>query len=548
MRGSRLLQLVDVLVLALACATAATVALAWAARLPHPYDLEWMEGGMLAHAWRLRHGLPIYPEPGPDFIPFVYPPGYPALLAALGAVVELGHPLGRAVAAAGTLGAATALVFGVARRGGGLAPGLGAAAVFLGTWPASGTFFDLVRPDALSLGLLAWAVALGLERRAGAVVASGLLLAAAFACKHNAAAFGLPLLLGIVARDGWRRGALFAAASAGPALAFTLAAQLATEGRFLRYILGVPASHPVHFDRAWPGTPGELAGALPLALVLAGAGLMWLARRDGAMGARWVGIAGAMGAAACVATLALAPWPQGVPRPAAWALGLGGGALGAGLGVVLALLAVRRTALPWGWIYGGGVAVTALVTAGLMRGHHGGYVNVLMPLHWVAALGAGVVAARLRADPVVGAGAGLLLAGQLALQLTALDTARHLPTAADRAAGDRVVATLRERCDGPVLSPQAAWLPVQAGQPPSLHFIALWDVQHRGGPFADDVDRRIVEAVADRRWACVLQGARPVRFGVEEHYRPAGVLPVRGQELMPRTGWRARPNALLVPR
>lgn len=546
MRGSRLLRLVDGLLLALAGAVAATVVLAWAARLPHPYDLEWMEGGMLAHAWRLRHGLPLYPEPGPDFVPFVYPPGHPAVLAALGAVAELGHPLGRAVAIAGTLAAAAALAAGVARRGGSPTVGLGAAGLFLGTWTASGTFFDLVRPDALSLGLLAWALVLGLERRA--VVASGLFLAAAFACKHNAAAFGLPMLVGIVARDGWRRGALFAAASAGPAGLLTLAVQVGSEGRFLRYIVGVPASHPVRADRAWPGTPGELADALPLVLAVAGGGLLWLAGRRRLLPARGIALSAAAGAVLCVAALVLAPWPQGVTRPGAWELGLGGAALGAGLGFAVASLAVRRTALPWHWIYGGGVAVTALVTAGLMRGHHGGYVNVLMPMHWVAVFGAGTVAARLRSVPLAGAAAGLLLAAQLALQLAEADTRGHLPTAADRAAGDRVVAMVRERCDGPVLSPLAAWLPVQAGGAPSVHLIALWDVQHRGGPFAADVERRIGEAVADHRWACVLQGARPLRFGIEEHYRPAGVLPVRGRELLPRTGWSARPSTLLVPR
>lgn len=53
------------------------------ARRTHPFDLEWMEGGMLAHAWRIVHGLPLYPEPGPEWIPYVYPPGYAAVLAAL---------------------------------------------------------------------------------------------------------------------------------------------------------------------------------------------------------------------------------------------------------------------------------------------------------------------------------------------------------------------------------------------------------------------------------------------------------------------------------
>ena len=32
------------------------LAAAWAGRLAYPFDLEWMEGGMLAHAWRMQRG------------------------------------------------------------------------------------------------------------------------------------------------------------------------------------------------------------------------------------------------------------------------------------------------------------------------------------------------------------------------------------------------------------------------------------------------------------------------------------------------------------
>ena len=38
-----------------------------ARRVAYPYDLEWMEGGMLVHAWRLMHGETIYPPPSVDF-------------------------------------------------------------------------------------------------------------------------------------------------------------------------------------------------------------------------------------------------------------------------------------------------------------------------------------------------------------------------------------------------------------------------------------------------------------------------------------------------
>ena len=80
----RMFQLVDLIPALVALALLGNLALLWTARIPYPYDLEWMEGGMLAHAWRLNQGLGIYVAPGPDFIPFVYPPGYSSVVAVFG--------------------------------------------------------------------------------------------------------------------------------------------------------------------------------------------------------------------------------------------------------------------------------------------------------------------------------------------------------------------------------------------------------------------------------------------------------------------------------
>ena len=50
-------------------------------RIEYPYDLEWMEGGMLIHAWRIQQELGIYVPPSSDFIPYIYPPLYPTILS-----------------------------------------------------------------------------------------------------------------------------------------------------------------------------------------------------------------------------------------------------------------------------------------------------------------------------------------------------------------------------------------------------------------------------------------------------------------------------------
>ena len=72
-------------------------------RLDYPYDLEWMEGGMLIHALRLSEGLGIYVVPSSDFIPYIYPPLYPTVLAALSEVWTLDYWMGRGISILGTL-------------------------------------------------------------------------------------------------------------------------------------------------------------------------------------------------------------------------------------------------------------------------------------------------------------------------------------------------------------------------------------------------------------------------------------------------------------
>ena len=71
-------------------------------RLHYPFDLEWMEGGMLLHADRVLKGEGIYVPPSMEFIPFIYPPLYPWVLAACAKVLGLGYAVGRTISFLGT--------------------------------------------------------------------------------------------------------------------------------------------------------------------------------------------------------------------------------------------------------------------------------------------------------------------------------------------------------------------------------------------------------------------------------------------------------------
>ena len=85
-------------------------------RVGYPYDLEWMEGGMLIHAWRIQQDLGIYVLPSSDFIPYIYPPLYPTILAWLSEFWTLDYWMGRGVSIVGTLLATSALMVGIRRE------------------------------------------------------------------------------------------------------------------------------------------------------------------------------------------------------------------------------------------------------------------------------------------------------------------------------------------------------------------------------------------------------------------------------------------------
>ncbi len=558
--------------LALSAAVVTRVLLLWSARITHPFDLEWMEGGMLAHGWRLARDLPLYGEPGREFIPYIYPVGYSAMLAAAGALAGgVDYLPARMISILGVLAASAAAAWIVRRDGGGRVWSAVAGASFLGCYEYSGAFYDIARPDGLAIGLLAWAIAWGLDRRRGAVIAAALLLAAAFVVKQHSAVFGVPIALGLWRRDGWRQAARFAAWSALPALGVTAVVEAGSGGNYLTYLISVPASHGMVGERVFPGTARDIGRALPIGVLVASifalvavtpVGRRWWVRP--AVVCAVIGVVG-------LATMDLpSPGTYTTLQRRAFTFA-GAGALGLGLGAFAASLLVPawRRALSWRALYGLGVASAAVVIVASMRGHVGGYINVVMPLHWVVAVGAALGLSRWDrtgnrlAVTVICAGLAAVQLGWHATDLWGLrggtrapDPAAEgwrrwvaadplVPTAADRTAGESVVAALRGQ-PGPVWSPTAPWIAVQAGHAPGPHLIALWDIDKSSGPLLSGA-KDVRAAVRERWWGTIVDGTRPLKYGVPDAYPRKTSLPIGREVFDPSTGYRNRPHILRHP-
>jgi hypothetical protein len=254
------------------------IALVFALRVGFPLELEWMEGGSLQQAWRMQRGLPVYGPPGVDFVPFLYTPLYPALLALLGKIVPLGYGLARIISILSVIAIGLALWRLCALEDKPRAHRLLAIALFLSGYVFGFRWLDVGRGDALFLALLIWGLTV-LRESEGSVrkaALAGLLIALAFWTKQTAAVFvlasGVACLL-IAPRQLWAYAGTIALVAGGG----VLLGQWLTEGWLWTWIYETHQTHAFNDERFRSKTWGMFIHAAPalalLTLMLAGATL-----------------------------------------------------------------------------------------------------------------------------------------------------------------------------------------------------------------------------------------------------------------------------------
>lgn len=192
--------------------TASSVALVvlfvWtaASRAAYPFDLEWMEGGMVDCVARLVAGKSLYAAPSVEFVPFIYNPLYYFLAVPATVLFGVGHfalRLVSIVATLVTLGIGSLIVWREVRS---KVAACVAAGLYAGAYALSGGWFDLARVDATSLAFCmgAWYLA-RFASTAWGTAASAALLSCAFLSKQGAAALFPALFLSTALVHGLRR-------------------------------------------------------------------------------------------------------------------------------------------------------------------------------------------------------------------------------------------------------------------------------------------------------------------------------------------------------
>jgi hypothetical protein len=255
--------------LALAAWFVALLLYCFARRFIYPYDLEWMEGGMLCHALRLMNGAPLYAQPSIDFIPYLYTPGYPAVVALFAKIFGLGYKLGRFVSLAGFFTVAVLGYVYARREGGSRAAAFVAMAILFAAWVPTGTFYDLARPDSLFMGLVTVGLLVGWWKRrsyAGAAVAA-VVLVAAFYVKQTTSPFMIALGVVLLITDV-RVAVVYGLTLAVVGLPALWLSNHASGGWFWTYTSVLHRKHDFFAARAFIGTPGRLLLILGPAVLL----------------------------------------------------------------------------------------------------------------------------------------------------------------------------------------------------------------------------------------------------------------------------------------
>ncbi len=478
--------------MALTAAGAFVFLFAWISlsRVGYPYDLEWMEGGMLTHSLRLLEGKSLFGPPSVAFIPYIYQPLYSMIVALFGTWFGLSLPLARCVSIVSTWLMAGLLFRTVQRETGSLAVAAAGLGMLFALYPVTGFWYDLARVDSLFMALVFLSLFLAKYHgdRPWTVVAVTVLMVAAYFTKQTALLF-VPLAFPVLASSRPSSARVFLATTFFAIAGISLAAHWLTDGWYTYYVQRIVAAEPTNWERIHRGFWVKAASDLPLVL----------------------------GAAAVSSMLDLAGRPLRSVARKTWHL----------------------------------ATVAGMVSGVLSYSWQGGFDNNFIPFYVFAIVPAcrALAWAWKKAPAPWALAASTALLAQFFILI--YDPVKQVPTAEEIADGQQLVDLLASS-PGAVLVPEHPWYAVLAGKQPSYHSMALEDLRHeQKGVWPQDLRDRLRSHYYDMVVICWDPKRRSLGNYPPElrtFYRKDQVLRFRGRAMGSYVGTWARPTLVYRPR
>ena len=124
-----------------------------AKRLWYPFELEWLEGYVLAGVLKITNHQNLYVPPNKEFIPLLYPPLYYLLIGGLAKSIGVSFWSARLVSVLSSFVSGTIMYQCVRRETKSDFSALCALGLFFASYQITGSWFDLARVDSLFMTL-----------------------------------------------------------------------------------------------------------------------------------------------------------------------------------------------------------------------------------------------------------------------------------------------------------------------------------------------------------------------------------------------------------
>ncbi|MEE9295857.1 MAG: glycosyltransferase family 39 protein [Phycisphaerae bacterium] len=459
-------------------------------RIPYPFELEWMEGGVLDHVNRILAGRKLYVAPSLEFVPFIYTPLYFYVSAIVSSVCGPGLPPLRMVSLMASLGCFLIIYLFVRRETNSAFAGGLSCSLFVATFRECGAWFDLARNDSLfllfSLSAL-YVLRFGTHLRS--FVISGILFFIAFLTKQTALIIVLPLIL-YCALTRLRYAMALLCTVGGLVVASTLVLDWVHDGWYSFYVFDLPQQHPIVGDMIIKFWTQDLLGPLAISCAMSGFYLWLQASRRATNNLLFYSLA---------------------------AVGMVGGA----------------------W---------------MSRLHQGGHLNNLFPAYAMICILfglaihelLGLVKSRRSASQSLGPGHVFAIC---IMQYACLlyNPFSLCPSVDDLEAGRRLVARIKG-IDGDVFIPCHPYLASAVNKGTFAHQMAILDIFKSGKSDMKEALRdELLLAVGNRRFGAVLVDVDWFPVELEPFYIRQGDVFGQDEVFWPVSGWRIRPEAIFVP-
>ncbi|MBU0677914.1 MAG: hypothetical protein KJ626_07325 [Verrucomicrobia bacterium] len=455
----------------------------------YPYELEWMEGGMVDQVARIIAGKPLYAAPALSFVPYTYTPLYLHLCAWASRFTGLSFMTLRLVAFLSTLGCFFMIFLVVVRETRSAFFAFLSCGLFAAMYHLGGSWYAVARADMLLFFLMLVGVYLLQDRKEHILktAAAAVLFCLAFFCKQTALFVCAPLAVyTLVFFRGVNR-IVFPLIVAGLIFAGTWWQDSISDGWFSFYVFELPAHHRL--------VPFRIAS-------------FWI--KD---------ILSPLFITSCLCAV-----------------------------YGLSLLRSRNfKKFFFAFLVLGGLVCASF----LVRIRTGAFANTVLPAYLGAAVFFGIAAhsvmMSIRNTGVTHFYNAVLLACLAQLMFLFYDPTVQIPTRDDRDAGDHLI-ELIQRFSGEVYIPAHSHYAVMAGRPALAQQVASYDIERSNRPdIVAPFTNELHSAISTGRFDAIILD-HPWHIDAMDRYEYRGDLFNNDVVFWPVTGRRIRPKGVYVRR